>query len=67
LVAEDVLLKLENWLKSKVALLAKTSRCLSFVFQKTVIQHRLVLSMSTLQDDAFVAAGINPDQVLSLL
>lgn len=29
-----------------------------------VIQHRLVLSMSTPQHDALVAAGINPDQVL---
>ncbi|PWU06133.1 MAG: hypothetical protein C5B47_08010 [Verrucomicrobia bacterium] len=31
-----------------------------------VIQHRLVLSMSTEQHDAFVAVGINPDQVLHI-
>lgn len=32
--------------------------------KKPVIQHRLVLSMSTPQHDAFVTVGINPDQVL---
>ncbi len=32
--------------------------------KKPVIQHRLVLSMSTPQHDALVAAGINPDEVL---
>ena len=32
--------------------------------KKKVIQHRLVFSMSTEQHDVFVAAGINPDQVL---
>lgn len=32
--------------------------------KRPVIAHRLVFSMSTAQHDAFVAAGLNPDQVL---
>ena len=46
----------ESWLKH-LAAFPSSSR-------KPVIQHRLVLSRSTPQHDAFVAAGINPDQVL---